>query len=119
MKRFLRKHFAAPAVPRVRPEKPKVYDGGKFPGERVQIDVKYVPKASLYGGRLYQYPLVDEFSRWCYREIHDELSENVSGLFIRNAVKAVPFAIRAAQTDNGHEFTNALFGQKRREPTCF
>jgi len=119
MKRFLRRHFASPTAPRVSPEKPKAYDGGTFPGERVQIDVKYVPKESLYGEKLYQYTLVDEFSRWCYREIHAELSDYISGLFLRNAAKAAPFKIHAAQTDNGHEFTNALFGQKREELTRF
>ena len=119
LKRFLRKHFAAPAAPLVRPEKPKAYDGGTFPGNRVQIDVKYVPKASLYGEKLYQYTLVDEFSRWCYREIHDEHSAHISALFLRNAINAAPFKIRMVQTDNGHEFTNALFGQKREEFTRF
>jgi len=119
MKRFLRKHFAAPTAPLVRPEKPKVYEGGIFPGERVQIDVKYVPKSCLYGEKLYQYTLVDEYSRWCYREIHAELSEVSSSIFLRNAVKAAPFKIHAAQTDNGFEFTNALRGQKREEPTRF
>lgn len=119
MKRFFRKHFAAPTAPLVLPKKPKVYDGGKYPGERVQLDVKYVPKASLYGEKLYQYTLVDEFSRWCYREIYAEHNEHASSLFIRNAVKAAPFKIKEAQTDNGYEFTNALGGQKRLEPTRF
>lgn len=52
MKRFLRKHFTPPTAPRVHPEKPKAYDGGTYPGERVQIDVKYVPRGCLYGERL-------------------------------------------------------------------
>ena len=108
LKRFLRKHFAAPAAPLVRPEKPKVYDGGTFPGERVQIDVKYVPKASLYGEKLYQYTLVDEFSRWCYREVHNEHSDHISAQFLRNAVKAAPFKIKEGQTDNGHEQSKCL-----------
>jgi len=119
MKRFLRKRFASPSAPLASPEKPKVYDGGKYTGERVQIDVKHVPKACLYGEKLYQYTLVDEFSRWCYREIHNEHSEYISGLFLRNAVKAAPFYIHSVQTDNGYEFTNALFGQKREEQTRF
>ena len=119
MKRFLRKRFATPTAPLASPEKPKVYEGGTYPGERVQIDVKYVPKSSLYGEKLYQYTLVDEFSRWCYREIHTELSDYTSGLFLRHAVESAPFRIHAAQTDNGHEFTNALFGQKREELTRF
>ena len=119
MKRFLRKHFGQPTAPLVRPEQPKAYDGGTFPGERVQIDVKYVPKASLYGEKLYQYTLVDECSRWCYREIHAEHSDYISGRFIRRAAKAAPFSICEAQTDNGHEFTNAMFGQKRKESSNF
>jgi transposase InsO family protein len=119
MKRFLRKRFASPAAPLTLPKKPRVYEGGTYPGERVQIDVKYVPKSSLYGEKLYQYTLVDEYSRWCYREIHNEHSAYVSGLFLRNAVKDAPFKIHAVQTDNGHEFTNALFGQKRVEHTRF
>jgi len=119
LKRFLRKHFAPPTAPKVFPEKPKVYEGGTYPGERVQIDVKYVPKSCLYGERLYQYTLVDEFSRWCYREIHDEHNDHASNLFLRNAVKAAPFKIHMAQTDNGQEFTNALTGQKRLELTRF
>ena len=119
MKRFYRKHFAAPTAPLVNPKKPEVYDGGTFPGERVQIDVKYVPRACLYGEKLYQYTLVDEYSRWCYREIHAEHSAYISGLFIRRAVKAAPFKIKMAQTDNGQEFTNALFGQKEEELTRF
>jgi len=118
-KRFYRKHFASPSAPLVNPKKPEVYDGGTFPGERVQIDVKYVPRTCLYGEKLYQYTLVDEYSRWCYREIHNELSACASGLFLRRAVKATPFKIKMAQTDNGQEFTNALFGQKKEELTRF
>jgi transposase InsO family protein len=119
LKRFLRKRFAAPAAPLAHPKKPKAYEGGTYPGERVQIDVKYVPKECLYGERLDQYTLVDEYSRWCYREIHAEHSNYISALFLRNAVGAAPFKIQMAQTDNGHEFTNALFGQKCEEPTRF
>jgi len=119
MKRFIRKHFSKPEKPLVRPEKPKAYDGGKYPGERVQIDVKYVPKACLYGEKLYQYTLVDECSRWCYREIHAELTDYASASFLKNALKTAPFKIKEVQTDNGHEFTNAIFGQKRLEYTLF
>jgi len=118
-KRFFRKHFAPPTAPLVRPKKPKVYDGGKYPGERVQIDVKYVPKACRYGEKLYQYTLVDEYSRWCYREIYDEHNDYASSTFLRNAIEAVPFNIKEVQTDNGWEFTNAMLGQKVLELTRF
>ena len=74
---------------------------------------------SLYGERLYQYTLVDEYSRWCYREIHAEHNDHASNLFIRNAVKAAPFKIHMVQPDNGREFTNTFTGQKRLERTRF
>jgi len=119
MKRFVRRHFASPAAPRVAADKPKVYNGGTFPGERVQIDVKYVPSSCLYGEKLYQYTLVDEFSRWCYRAIYPEHNDYCAMLFLRNAVINAPFRFHEAQTDNGHEWTNALFGQKRAELTRF
>lgn len=45
--------------------KPKPYDTPKIAGERVQIDVKYVPKECLVEGirKLYQYTTVDECTR--------------------------------------------------------
>jgi transposase-like protein len=118
-KRFFRRHFAAPTAPLVSPEKPKAYDGGRFPGERVQIDVKYVPRACLYGEKLYQFTAVDECSRWCFREIYAEHNAHSATLFLRSLVKAAPFKILAVQTDNGHEWTNALFGQNKPELTRF
>ena len=119
MKRFIRRHFALPTAPRVSPEKPKVYDGGKFPGERLQLDVKYVPRVCLYGEKLYQFTAVDEYSRWCFREIYAEHSDQSAKDFLKKLVKAAPFKILEVQTDNGHEWTNALFGQKVYSPTRF
>jgi hypothetical protein len=85
--------------------KPKPYDGGKFPGERVQLDVKYVPRKCLYGEKLYQFTVVDEYSRWSFREIYS------AALFLQNLVKAAPFKIMGAQTDNGR--THTIRGQTR------
>ena len=119
LKRFLRKLFASPPAPLVNSEKPQVYEGGSYPGERVQIDVKYVPRECLYGVRLYQYTALDECSRWCYREIYAEHTAYAASLFLRHVVKAAPFRIKEVQTDNGHEFTNALFGAKAEDPTRF
>ena len=119
LKRVLRKHAQSRRRSKVLPEKPKTYDDGASPGEQVQLDVKYVPRACRYGGKLYQYALVDEYSRWCYREIYAEHSDYATSQFLLHAVKAAPFRIREVQTGNGHGFTNALFGHKKLEASRF
>jgi len=120
MKRFIRKRFGATAVPVQAETKPKTYEGGKFPGDKIQIDVKYVPSESVKcGGKLYQFTAIDECSRWCYREIYDEKSTYSAKQFLLNLVKVSPFPLRLAQTDNGSEFTNALLVVKSPHKTLF
>lgn len=89
---------------------PKPYDTPKIPGERVQIDVKYVPSACLAEGtlKLYQYTAVDEATRLRCRVIFDEHSNWNSARFVHYVRKKFPFNIKCVQTDNGTEFTNAI-----------
>ena len=55
--------------------KPKEYKGAEFPGEKVQVDVKYVPSDCVSNGKkYYQYTAVDECTRYAFREIYDEHS---------------------------------------------
>lgn len=86
------------------------YETPKVAGERVQIDVKYVPKECLVEGRtkLYQYTAVDETTRLRCRMIFDERSSWNSVRFLHYVRKKFPFEIKCVQTDNGTEFTNAL-----------
>jgi len=87
----------------------KPYDTPKNPGERVQLDVKYVPSVCLVKGiKLYQYTAVDEATRIRCRVIFDEHSNWNSVRFLHHVRKKFPFAIQCVQTDNGTEFTNAL-----------
>ena len=110
MKRFVRKRFGAPSPPKKPKEKPKRYDGGAFPGQRVQLDVKYVPGECVkFDAKLYQFTAVDEFSRWTYREIYDEHSTYNAKQFLLGLLRAAPFPICSVQTDNGSEWYNALF----------
>ena len=46
--------------------KPKPYEQMQYPGQRVQIDVKVVPKACIADPelKLYQYTAIDEYSRY-------------------------------------------------------
>ena len=91
----------------VRQNKP--YIRAEYPGQKVQVDVKYVPSYCVTNGqKYYQYTAVDECTRWTYREMYDEHSTYSSAQFLMNLVMKSPFPIREIQTDNGTEFTNAL-----------
>ena len=102
---------------------PKPYEKMLYPGQRVQIDVKFVPSACLVGEakgkRFYQYTAIDEFSRLRYVEAFEEHNTYSSTVFLENVVKFFKFSIECVQTDNGIEFTNRFSAVKRDLPTLF
>ncbi len=101
-------------------KKPKPYQRADYPGQKIQIDVKYVPRYCVADGKkYYQYTAVDECSRWTFREMYDEHSTYSSKDFIEKLVKQAPFPIREVQTDNGPEFTNRLLVIKSKHLTMF
>lgn len=92
--------------------KNKPYKRAEYPGQKVQIDVKYVPAyCTVNGTKYYQYTAVDECTRWTYREMYDEHSTYSSYDFLIKLVSAAPFMIREIQTDNGTEWTKALISK--------
>lgn len=115
--RLLRRQGIIPPPGRKRRHKSKPYQPILIPGERFQVDVKYVPKeclvGSLAGKNVYQYTAIDECTRWRYAVIYDELSAWNSMHFVRELRKRFPFAIACIQTDNGAEFTSRLQGAKK------
>jgi len=103
---------------------PKPYEQMTRPGERVQIDVKVVPRSCLANTteRLFQYTAIDEYSRLRFLGAYSEQSTYSSADFLRNA--AVWFRRRGVrveciQTDNGFEFTNRFSNSKRGILTLF
>jgi transposase-like protein/predicted DNA-binding protein YlxM (UPF0122 family) len=89
--------------------KPKPYKRAEYIGQKVQIDVKFVPSYCVVNGqKYYEYIAVDECSRWAFRQMYEEHSTHSSYMFLLALIKAAPFQIREIQTDNGSEFTNAL-----------
>jgi|GEM_PF-966124 len=89
---------------------PKPYEKMQYPGQRVQIDVKFVPLSCLVGDakghRFYQYTAIDEFSRLRYMEAFEEHNTYSSAIFLEHLIKYFKFPIECVQTDNGFEFTN-------------
>lgn len=102
---------------------PKPYEQMEYPGQRCQIDVKFVPKACIVGQeegtQWYQYTFLDEFSRFRYLEAFQEHSTYSSAVFLRHVVEKFPFAIECIQTDNGSEFTNRLNSSSCHRLTLF
>lgn len=99
--------------------KNKPYERAPYPGYKVQIDVKYVPReCAVDGHQYYQYTAKDECSRWTYREMYAEHSSNSSADFLKRLVEHAPFQIREVQTDNGAEFTKIL-SKKEKDETLF
>lgn len=100
--------------------KPKPYKRAEYPGQKIQIDVKYVPSyCPVDGNKYYQYTAVDECSRWTFREMYDEHSTYSSKDFLEKLIAKAPFPIREVQTDNGSEFTNRLIVVKSKHLTLF
>ncbi len=81
-----------------------------YPGERVQIDVKYVPNECIgfasYHSRYYQITAIDEYSRKRYLELVNELSTYSTSNFLKRLEDKLGFKVELVQTDNGNEFVN-------------
>lgn len=116
--RFLRKQGMA-AVKAPNPKRvPKPYEPMDYPGQRIQIDVKFVPAVclsnpSIANEKFYQYTAIDEYSRWRLVEAFEEHNTYSSAVFLDHLVKAFPFPIECVQTDNGSEFTKRFTGAKK------
>lgn len=113
-----------------KPEKkryiPKPYVQMTYPGERIQIDVKFVPKSCcinlLPGERFYQYTAIDEFTRLRFLMGFKEHSTYSSTVFLKAAVAFFArhgIAIKCVQTDNGFEFTNRFIPQSTEKLNLF
>ena len=108
MLRVIRK-WVEPEIKRRNRQKAKEYQRAEYPGQKVQVDVKYVPSCCVTSGKkYYQYTAVDECTRWTYRYMYDEHSTYSSTDFLKRLIEAFPAPIREIQTDNGTEFTKAL-----------
>lgn len=100
------------------------------PGQRIQIDVKYVPRACLSPtflgrhplSRLYQYTAIDEYSRYRILGGYLERDTYASSLFLCQVIssfKALGIAVECVQTDNGMEFTKQFLAKDENNHSMF
>ena len=94
---------------------------GRYPGDKVQVDIKYVPKESLMfdtqDKKYYQITAIDEYSRKRILEIVDEKSVTNTSRFVKTLQNSLGVKINTIQTDNGPEFVNNQIDTN--EPTLF
>ena len=119
-KRIVAKLKAAKGNKKRKARKNKPYQRAEYPGQKVQVDVKFVPAECIVDGRkYYQFTAVDECTRWTYRQMYDEHSTYSAEAFLIELIQRCPFPIREIQTDNGTEFTKALISNDPNDKSLF
>ena len=103
---------------------PKPYQQMTYPGERIQLDVKVVPRRCIADPelRLFQYTAIDEYSRMRYLGAYEEQSTYSSAHFLTSMIAYFAkqgVKVKCVQTDNGFEFTNRFSQSKRHLETLF
>ena len=96
----------------------------EYPGQRVQVDVKVVPRCCIADPelRLFQYTAIDEYSRLRFVAAYPEQSTFSSADFLKKLTEWYGrrnIRVECVQTDNGFEFTNRFANTKKDIPTLF
>jgi len=122
--RIMRKLRLFPPQKKQKKYSPKPYEQMTYPGQRIQIDVKVVPRKCIADPelKLFQYTAIDEYSRLRYLGAYEEQSTYSSADFLQKAVtwfKRRGVSVECVQTDNGFEFTNRFSNGKRDLQTLF
>ena len=121
--RVMKREGLMPQKKKVKKYVPKPYEQMTHPGERIQIDVKVVPRKCIADPelRLYQYTAIDEYSRYRVLGAYPEQSTYSSTDFLKKVVLEFTrkgIEVECVQTDNGFEFTNR-FSTTTNKPTLF
>ena len=122
--RVMRKLEMFPQTQKKETYKPKAYEQMSYPGQRVQVDVKVVPRRCIADPqlRLFQYTAIDEFTRLRLLAAYPEQSTYSSADFLKRLFKWYArrgIQVECVQTDNGFEFTNRFSRSRRDLPTLF
>jgi len=90
----------------------KAYEPGYL-----HIDVKYLPQMADEERRRYLFVAIDRATRWVFVRIYPARTAANARRFLRDLERAAPMKITKVLTDNGKEFTDRLFGLRRRVAT--
>ena len=87
----------------------KVYEPGY-----VHVDVKYLPQMQDETKRRYLFVAIDRATRWVFVRIYGAKTAANARRFLRDLERVCPLKITHILTDNGKEFTDRLFGLRKR-----
>jgi transposase InsO family protein len=99
-------------VPKPKHSAFKAYEPGY-----IHIDVKYLPQMADESRRRYLFVAIDRATRWVFIRIFNAKTAANARRFLRDLERACPIRIRTILTDNGKEFTDRLFGLRKRAAT--
>ena len=83
-----------------------------WPGDRLQVDIKYVPQR-INEDQYYVFNAIDDCTRWRISRLYRNKGASEAADFLRYVYHAAPFQIRSIQLDNDTAFTYRL------NPNCF
>ena len=116
--RCLRRHGVSrlqdlkPKAPKPAHKPFKAYEPGYL-----HIDVKYLPQMADEERRRYLFVAIDRATRWVFVRIYPAKTAANARRFLRDLDRAAPMKITRVLTDNGKEFTDRLFGLRKRAAT--
>ena len=116
--RCLRRH----GVGNLRELKPKVVKPAYQPFKAYEpgylhLDVKYLPQMADEQRRRYLFVAIDRATRWVFVRVYRAKTAANARRFLRDLERTAPMKISRVLTDNGKEFTDRLFGLRRRAAT--
>ena len=83
----------------------------------LHVVVKYLPQIADESSRRYLFVAIDRATRWVFIRVYKSKTAANARRFLRDLQRACPIRIRTILTDNGKEFTDRLFGLRKRNPT--
>lgn len=85
------------------------------PGQKVQVDVAYLPKLFGKTHRQYVYQAIDLYTRITFSAVYGECTPQNTVHFLERAIRFLPFAVEKFQFDHGSEFTYDMLVQVKAE----
>jgi len=90
-------------LPEVAGDKPSKKKFKRYPVGYFHIDIAEVRTQE---GKLYLFVAIDRTSKFAFVQLVEKAGKMAAAAFLRDLIKALPYAIHTILTDNGIQFTN-------------